>query len=146
MFGQMMIDMHTKTSNDLKAALKDNNIAIMPPAALDDRRMGMLQNLPSAGDSNFDLAHLHQQVGAETFEPATIAPMDRCTIPARPMGQDQTSRRMRRRLPEAGYLADVGDLNFQRRCYHFSKIKPAAVCENIGGKIRNGLVRGPPVP
>ena len=31
-FGQMMIDMHTKTSDDLKAVLKDNNIAITPPA------------------------------------------------------------------------------------------------------------------
>jgi putative membrane protein len=63
-FGQMMIDMHTKTSNDLKAALKDNNIAITPPAALDDRRMGMLQNLRAAGDSDFDLAYLHQQLAA----------------------------------------------------------------------------------
>ena len=64
MFGQMMIDMHTKTSNELKAALKDNNIAITPPAALDDRRMGMLQNLRAAGDSDFDLAYLHQQLAA----------------------------------------------------------------------------------
>lgn len=63
MFGQM-IDMHTKTSNDLKAALKDNNIAITPPAALDDRRMGMLQNRRAAGDSDFDLAYLHQQLAA----------------------------------------------------------------------------------
>ena len=64
MFGQMMIDMHTKTSDDLKAALKDNNIAIAPPAALDDRRMGMLQNLRASGDSDFDLAYLHQQLAA----------------------------------------------------------------------------------
>jgi putative membrane protein len=63
-FGQMMIDMHTKTSDDLKAALKDNNIDIAPPTTLDDRRMGMLQNLRAAGDSDFDLAYLHQQLAA----------------------------------------------------------------------------------
>jgi putative membrane protein len=63
-FGQMMIDMHTKTSDDLKAALKNNNIAIAPPTALDDRRLGMLQNLRAAGDSDFDLAYLHQQLAA----------------------------------------------------------------------------------
>jgi putative membrane protein len=64
MFGQMMIDMHTKTSNDLKAALKSNDIAITPPAALDDRRTGMLQNLRAAGDTDFDMAYLHQQLAA----------------------------------------------------------------------------------
>jgi putative membrane protein len=64
MFGQMMIDMHTKTSDDLKAALKDNNIAITPPTTLDERRMGMLQNLRAAGDSDFDAAYLHQQLAA----------------------------------------------------------------------------------
>jgi putative membrane protein len=64
MFGQMMIDMHTKTSDDLKAALKDNNIAITPPSALDERRLGMLQNLRASGDSDFDLAYLHQQLAA----------------------------------------------------------------------------------
>jgi putative membrane protein len=63
-FGQMMIDMHTKTSNDLKKALADNKIAILPPAALDERRMGMLQNLRAAGDADFDLAYLHQQLAA----------------------------------------------------------------------------------
>jgi len=63
-FGQMMIDMHTKTSDDLKKVLKDNNIAITPPADLDDRRKGMLQNLRAAGDSDFDGAYLHQQLAA----------------------------------------------------------------------------------
>jgi putative membrane protein len=63
-FGQMMIDMHTKTSADLKKALADNKIAITPPATLDDRRMGMLQNLRAAGDADFDMAYLHQQLAA----------------------------------------------------------------------------------
>jgi len=63
-FGQMMVDMHSKTSSDLKAALKDNNIDIAPPTALDDRRLGMLQNLRAAGDADFDAAYLHQQLAA----------------------------------------------------------------------------------
>ncbi len=63
-FANMMVEHHTKTSADLKKALADNKIAIVPPAALDDRRMGMLNNLKAAGDADFDLAYLHQQVAA----------------------------------------------------------------------------------
>ncbi len=63
-FAAMMIEHHTKTSNDLKKALADNKIMITPPAVLDDRRMGMLNNLKAAGDADFDLAYLHQQVAA----------------------------------------------------------------------------------
>jgi putative membrane protein len=63
-FGQMMIDMHTKTSADLKKTLADNKLAIAPPAGLDERRAGMLQNLRAAGDADFDLAYLHQQLAA----------------------------------------------------------------------------------
>lgn len=62
-FGQMMIDHHTKLSNDFKAALKAANIA-EPPATLDDRRQGMLNNLKAAGDTDFDEAYLHQQAAA----------------------------------------------------------------------------------
>lgn len=63
-FGNMMVEHHTKNTADLKKALADNNVAIMPPAALDDRRVGMLNNLRAAGDSSFDMAYLHQQVAA----------------------------------------------------------------------------------
>lgn len=62
-FGQMMVDNHTKLSNDFKAALKAANIA-EPPATLDDRRTGMLNNLRAAGDTDFDGAYLHQQLAA----------------------------------------------------------------------------------
>jgi putative membrane protein len=62
-FGQMMIDHHTKLSNDFKAALKAANIA-EPPATLDDRRQGLLNNLKAAGDTDFDAAYLHQQAAA----------------------------------------------------------------------------------
>jgi putative membrane protein len=63
-FGKMMVEGHTKTTADLKKVLADNKIDIAPPAALDDRRMGMLNNLRAAGDADFDLAYLHQQTAA----------------------------------------------------------------------------------
>ncbi len=37
---------------------------VTPPADLDDRRKGMIQNLKAAGSSDFDLAYLHQQLAA----------------------------------------------------------------------------------
>ena len=62
-FGQMMIDHHTKMSTEFKAALKAANIA-EPPATLDERRQGLLNNLKAAGDTDFDEAYLHQQAAA----------------------------------------------------------------------------------
>jgi predicted outer membrane protein len=37
---------------------------VTKPTDLDDRRKGMLQNLRAAGDADFDLAYLHQQLAA----------------------------------------------------------------------------------
>jgi len=61
---QMLIDHHTAMTADLKAALAANNIAVVPPTTLDERRKGMLDNLRAAGDADFDLAYLHQQLAA----------------------------------------------------------------------------------
>lgn len=70
-FAQMMIDHHTRTSNDLKAALKSASAGVVAPTDLDDRRKGMLQNLRASGDSDFELAYLHQQLAAH-LEALTI--------------------------------------------------------------------------
>ena len=70
-FAQMMIADHTKSTNELKAALTTTNAGVILPAELDDRRKGMLQNLRAAGDSDFDLAYLHQQLAAH-LEALTI--------------------------------------------------------------------------
>ena len=64
MFAKMMVEAHSKTTADLKKVIADNKIDVAPPAALDDRRTGMLNNLKAAGDSDFDLAYLHQQAAA----------------------------------------------------------------------------------
>jgi len=70
-FAQMMIKDHTQSTADLKAALATANAGVTPPTDLDDRRKGMLQNLRAAGDTDFDLAYLHQQLAAH-LEALTI--------------------------------------------------------------------------
>jgi putative membrane protein len=65
-FGQMMIKDHTASSDKMKATLANAGVAVTPPAALDERRKGMLDNLKAAGDADFDLAYLHQQLAAHT--------------------------------------------------------------------------------
>lgn len=63
-FAQMMIDNHTKSTADIKAAVQKAGLSIAPPAGLDERRKGLLDNLRAAGDADFDLAYLHQQLAA----------------------------------------------------------------------------------
>jgi putative membrane protein len=63
---QMIIDDHTAMSNKMKAALPQAAPGVTPPTGLDDRRTGMINNLKAAGDSDFDLAYLHQQLAAHT--------------------------------------------------------------------------------
>jgi putative membrane protein len=61
---QMLIDHHTAMTADLKSALATAKVAAPLPTALDERRKGMLDNLRAAGDTDFDLAFLHQQLAA----------------------------------------------------------------------------------
>ncbi len=61
---KMMVMDHTKAGQEMDKALKASGLSLAPPAGLDDRRKGMLQNLKAAGDSDFDLAYLHQQLAA----------------------------------------------------------------------------------
>ncbi len=63
-FADMLIKDHTASSEKLKATLGTASLNITPPAGLDDRRTGMLNNLKAAGDADFDLAYLHQQLAA----------------------------------------------------------------------------------
>ena len=63
-FAQMMVKDHTATSAKLKDVLAQNNIALTPPAALDARRKGMIDNLNAASAEDFDEVYLDQQVAA----------------------------------------------------------------------------------
>lgn len=61
---QMIVDDHTKLSTALKAAAAKAQPPLQPPVAMDERRQGMIDNLRAAGDTDFDLAFLHQQLAA----------------------------------------------------------------------------------
>lgn len=62
-FGAMMVKDHTATSAKLKATLSTAGVDAAPPATLDERRQGMIDNLKSAGDS-FDSVYATQQKAA----------------------------------------------------------------------------------
>ena len=63
-FAKAMIDAHTQTTMELKAALKGSREAIEIPATLDDRHQGMLDNLKGAKDADFDNRFIAQQTNA----------------------------------------------------------------------------------
>jgi putative membrane protein len=65
-FAQMMVDAHTKTTAKLKGIIAENKIAAMPPAHVDNRRQGMLDNLRGASMNDFDHRYITQQVAAHT--------------------------------------------------------------------------------
>ncbi|MCR5875104.1 DUF4142 domain-containing protein [Phenylobacterium sp. J426] len=61
-FGKQMVTDHTAMSNEMKAILAKNNMT--PPAELDQRRKGMLDNLRAANGADFDRAYIAQQDAA----------------------------------------------------------------------------------
>ena len=63
-FAQKMVDAHTETTTKLKGILAGNNIKATPPAHVDDRRQGMLDNLRGASAAEFDNRYMTQQVAA----------------------------------------------------------------------------------
>jgi putative membrane protein len=63
-FAQKMVDAHTATTQKLKSILASNNIKVTPPAHVDDRRQGMLDDLRGAKAADFDHRYITQQVAA----------------------------------------------------------------------------------
>src|SRR5262249_38454386 len=63
-FGKKMVDAHTATTNQLKSILVSNSIDVTPPAALDNRRQGMIDDLRGAKAADFDHRYIEQQVAA----------------------------------------------------------------------------------
>lgn len=63
-FAQSMIDGHTKTTAELKAALTSAGVQLTLPAALDERRQKMLTELRGESAMEFDTAYLDQQTKA----------------------------------------------------------------------------------
>lgn len=63
-FARMMIKAHTASTAKLKALIASGKVQATPPTKLDDRRMGLLDNLRAAADADFDARYLDQQVAA----------------------------------------------------------------------------------
>ena len=63
-FAQKMVDAHTETTTKLKGIISANNIKVAPPASVDSRRQGMLDNLRGASNAEFDNRYIIQQVAA----------------------------------------------------------------------------------
>jgi putative membrane protein len=63
-FAQKMIKAHTATTDKLKGIIGDNNINVTPPAHVDDRRQGMLDDLRGAKAEDFDHRYISQQIAA----------------------------------------------------------------------------------
>ena len=63
-FAQKMVDAHTMTTEKLKSILASNDIKVTPPAHVDDRRQGMLDDLRGAKAADFDHRYIVQQIAA----------------------------------------------------------------------------------
>jgi putative membrane protein len=63
-FGERMVKAHTETTDKLKSTLASINANVSPPAHLDDRRQGMIDELRGAKDADFDARYLAQQIDA----------------------------------------------------------------------------------
>lgn len=63
-FAQKMVDAHTMTTEKLKSILASNNINVTPPAHVDNRRQGMLDDLRGAKAADFDHRYISQQIAA----------------------------------------------------------------------------------
>ena len=63
-FGQQMIDVHTKTTDELTGIVKTKNIKVDPPTKLDAKHQKLIDDLNSATADNFDKAYAKQQVDA----------------------------------------------------------------------------------
>jgi putative membrane protein len=63
-FAAEMIKAHTATTNELKKALPASGVNVTPPADLDERRKGLIENLNKAKPEDFDKTYVDQQVAA----------------------------------------------------------------------------------
>jgi putative membrane protein len=63
-FGRQMVAAHTKTTDKLKGILASGKAPVTPPAHVDNRRQGMLDNLRGASAADFDHRYIVQQIAA----------------------------------------------------------------------------------
>jgi putative membrane protein len=63
-FASHMVEAHTQTTAKLKSILASDNVKVTPPARLDTRRQGMIDNLRGAKAEDFDHRYIEQQEAA----------------------------------------------------------------------------------
>ena len=63
-FAAKMIHDHTASTAKLKAILAKGAVNATPPADLDERRKGLINNLEAAAPADFDKTYIDQQVAA----------------------------------------------------------------------------------
>jgi putative membrane protein len=63
-FGQMMVNDHTKSSQDMKRAVEGASAAAPAPTRLDAEHQGMIDRLKSAEGAAFDREYMSQQMTA----------------------------------------------------------------------------------
>ena len=63
-FARKMVEAHTGTTAKLKSIIASNNINVTPPAHVDNRRQGMLDDLRGAKAQDFDHRYVAQQIAA----------------------------------------------------------------------------------
>jgi putative membrane protein len=63
-FAAEMVKAHTMTTKELTKALPASGVNVTPPAGLDERHKGLIQNLDKAKPEDFDKTYIDQQVAA----------------------------------------------------------------------------------
>ena len=63
-FAQMMIDEHARTSNEARAMLAQQAVAVRLPRTLDAERRRMIDQLKSVPEGEFDQRYVEQQISA----------------------------------------------------------------------------------
>ncbi|HRD46736.1 MAG TPA: DUF4142 domain-containing protein [Caulobacter sp.] len=63
-FAQMMVEGHTKTTANLKAAIAASGLTLTPPTALPDDKSAMLADLRAVDAKDFDRKYMDGQVDA----------------------------------------------------------------------------------
>jgi len=63
-FAEKMVKVHTETTDKLKSIIASNHINVTPPAHVDSRRQGMLDDLRGAKAQDFDHRYITQQIAA----------------------------------------------------------------------------------
>jgi putative membrane protein len=63
-FARQMVEAHNGTTSQLKSLIAGHNIKVTPPAHVDNRRQGLLDDLRGAKADDFDHRYISQQVAA----------------------------------------------------------------------------------